>query len=111
MKIKSKIQTKARTIKLIAEEGGKEIGRVFLYILINDLHQEPFGFLEDLFVDEAYRKGGVGRALAERAIAATKEAGCYKLICTSRFGKNDLHAWYQRLGFKQHGVEFRINFN
>lgn len=110
MEIKSEVQTKARAIKLIAEDDGQQIGRMFLYILTNDLHEEPFGFLEDLFVEEAFRKSGVGRQLVERAIATAKEAGCYKLICTSRFGKDELHAWYERLGFKQHGVEFRMDF-
>lgn len=111
MEIKSEVQKKARAIKLVVTENGQIIGRMFLYILTNDLHKEPFGFLEDLFVKEAYRKGGIGHALVERGIAAAKEAGCYKLICTSRFGKNELHAWYEKLGFKKHGAEFRMDFD
>ncbi|MBI5728895.1 MAG: GNAT family N-acetyltransferase [Candidatus Magasanikbacteria bacterium] len=111
MEIKSETQTKARAIKLVAEEAGREIGRVYLYILTNDLHAEPFGFLEDLFVEEAYRKSGIGRQLVERAVAEAKQVGCYKLICTSRFGRDHLYAWYEELGFKQHGVEFRMDFD
>ena len=34
---------------------GREVGRAFLYVLRNDLHPEPFGFVEDVFVDASAR--------------------------------------------------------
>jgi len=38
-------------------------------------------------------------------------AGCYKLIATSRTSRPKVHELYQRLGFENHGVEFRMNFD
>ncbi|HBX16020.1 MAG TPA: GNAT family N-acetyltransferase, partial [Candidatus Magasanikbacteria bacterium] len=47
MKIQQKKIT-TRGIKFFIKDGKKEIGRAYLYILKNDLHKEPFGFLEDV---------------------------------------------------------------
>ena len=44
-------------------------------------------------------------------MSAAREAGCYKLIATSRTSRPKVHELYQRLGFESHGVEFRMNFD
>jgi GNAT superfamily N-acetyltransferase len=110
MEIQKIIATRQQGIKFSAQENGQEVGRTYLYILYNDLHAEPFGFLEDLFVEEQYRSQGIGRVLIESALAVAKEQKCYKVICTSRHGREELHAWYKKLGFKEQGVEFRMDF-
>jgi GNAT superfamily N-acetyltransferase len=97
-------------IKFYIEENGKEIARTYLYLMKNDLHEKPFGLMEDVFVDSAYRGEGLGSKLVEETIKAAKEQGCYKLICTSRHSKPDIHAWYQRHGFVDQGKEFRMDF-
>ncbi len=104
------IETRQRGIKLHIQERGQEIGRIFLYVLYNDLHAEPFGLLEDLFVVESERGKGLGGELIKQAIVEAKRQSCYKLICTSRFGRDTLHEWYKDFGFKEHGKEFRIDF-
>lgn len=88
----------------------KEIARVFLYILKNSLHREPFALMEDLFVDESVRGHGIGTKLIQELIRTAQEHGCYKLICTSRHENQRVHDLYQKLGFKEHGREFRIDF-
>ncbi|WP_199304129.1 GNAT family N-acetyltransferase [Nodosilinea sp. FACHB-131] len=65
--------------------------------------------MEDVYVDEAYRGQGVGSELVNQVIVLAKRANCYKLIATNRTSKSKVHELYQRLGFTQHGVEFRIN--
>ncbi len=92
------------------KDGDKEIGRAYLYLLKNDYHKEPFGLLEYVAVDEAYRGQGLGVGIVKEIIKEAKENGCYKLIATSRHGREGLHKWYEELGFKNHGLEFRINF-
>ena len=42
-------------------------------------------------------------------ISAAQDAGCYKLIATSRTSRPNVHELYERLGFEKHGVEFRMN--
>lgn len=99
-----------RGIRVFIELDGKEVGRAFLYILNNDLHQEPFGLMEDVFVNEESRGQGLGSKLVNKVVEVAKREGCYKLICTSRYGKEYIHKMYGKLGFNDHGKEFRIDF-
>ncbi len=98
-----------RGVRLSITENGTEVGRAFIYFLHNDLHGHPFGFLEDVFVEESQRGKGYGKSLVAKAIEEAKKAGCYKLICTSRYTKEFVHALYTNAGFKDHGKEFRMD--
>jgi len=100
----------AKAIKFTAEEAGKVVGRAFLYLIYNDLHQRPGGLMEDVFVEEDYRGQGIGTKLVEAVIAEAKAQDCYKLIGTSRHSRPKVHAMYEGLGFKNYGVEFRMDF-
>jgi Acetyltransferases, including N-acetylases of ribosomal proteins len=100
----------ARGVRFSVSADGREIARGYLYVMTNDLHDAPFGLLEDVFVDESQRGGGLGTALVREIISAANELGCYKLIATSRTSRPKVHELYERLGFERHGVEFRLNF-
>jgi GNAT superfamily N-acetyltransferase len=99
-----------RGVKLSIEENGKEVARAFLYVLTNELHKEPFGLMEDVFVEEEFRGKGLGTMIVKALIEEAKRTGCYKLIATSRYSRENVHTLYERLGFKDHGKEFRIDF-
>ena len=88
----------------------KIVGRALLFLIYNELHPEPYGLLEDVFVEEEYRGQGIGKDLVKRAIEKAKELGCYKLIATSRFERVNVHKLYEDLGFTKWGFEFRMNF-
>src|SRR3989344_6896346 len=105
-----KLNVSGRGVKIILEENGQQIGRGFLYLLTNYLHDRPFGFIEDVFVDEAFRSKGYGKKITDAIIEEAKKQGCYKLICTSRFSHERAHHLYEKLGFKKHGNEFRMDF-
>ncbi|HVY67580.1 MAG TPA: GNAT family N-acetyltransferase [Patescibacteria group bacterium] len=96
-------------VKIVVEEQGRVIGRVYVYVLKNDLHRRPFALLEDLFVDESARNRGLGTALIKAAAAEARRRKCYKLIGTSRRSRTGLHGFYRRLGFSLHGVELRMD--
>lgn len=100
----------ASGVKITLEEKGQHIGRGFLYLLTNDLHPEPFGLMEDVFVEEAFRGKGCGEKITTAIIEEARKHGCYKLICTSRFSNEKAHHLYEKLGFKNHGNEFRMDF-
>lgn len=102
-----------KAIRFSVSKKGKEAGHAYLYLLQNDLHKEPFGFIEDVFVQEEYRGEGVGDELMTALIAKAKELQCYKLIATSRSDgtRQKVHDWYLRLGFKDYGTEFRFDLN
>jgi GNAT superfamily N-acetyltransferase len=86
-----------------------EVARAYLYIMHNDLHEVPFGLLEDVYVEESHRGEGVGTQLVQAVIDAARDGKCYKLIATSRASRPKVHALYERLGFKNHGFEFRMD--
>jgi GNAT superfamily N-acetyltransferase len=108
-KIKNKA-VKAEGIKFFVEKDGKEVARAFLYLMKNDLHKEPFGLLEDLFVDETLRGQGIGTELVNMVIAEAKKQNCYKLVATSRYERENVHKMYEKLGFKNVGIEFKMYF-
>lgn len=109
--IKTRTIKEAFAVKFTAEENGKIIGRAYLYILKNELHAEPFGFLEDVFVEPEYRSKGIGSQLVKKAIKVAKSQGCYKLIGNSRFANEGAHKFYERSGLSKHGYEFRIDLS
>lgn len=109
MEIDKKL-VQSQGIRFSITENGTEIGRAYLYLMHNDLHDRPFGLMEDVFVDADYRGQGAGSTIIKQVIAAAKQANCYKLIATSRLSRPQVHALYEKLGFTQHGVEFRIDF-
>jgi GNAT superfamily N-acetyltransferase len=96
-------------VKLTIDDAGNIIGHAYLYLIRNDLHSAPYGLLEDVFIEEPYRGKGYGSKLVEAAIAEAKKRGCYKLIGTSRHERKEVHVFYERLGFKNYGLEFRLD--
>ena len=99
----------ARGIRFSITGENGEVARAYLYLMTNDLHDAPFGLLEDVFVAESERGSGLGTALVNEVIAAAREVGCYKLVATSRASRPKVHELYERLGFANYGVEFRMN--
>jgi GNAT superfamily N-acetyltransferase len=103
-------ERRARGIRFSIGNARGEVARAYLYIMTNDLHEAPFGLLEDVFVAESERGSGLGTKLVEEVIGAARDAGCYKLVATSRASRPKVHELYERLGFTNYGVEFRLNF-
>ncbi|MEM5880003.1 MAG: GNAT family N-acetyltransferase [Candidatus Aenigmatarchaeota archaeon] len=104
-----KIFDNGNNIKIILEIENKEVGRCYLYFIKNDLHEKPYALLEDVFIEENYRNRGYGKILVKKAIEIAKQKGCYKIIATSRFERENVHKFYEKLGFKKWGYEFRID--
>ncbi|HUW43687.1 MAG TPA: GNAT family N-acetyltransferase [Bacillota bacterium] len=96
-------------IKFFIEKDNREVARAFLYLMKNDLHQQPFGLMEDVFIDESLRGKGYGTKIVKELIKEAKKQNCYKLIATSRYARNRVHKLYKELGFQDWGKEFRIN--
>lgn len=109
MEIRKEKRTDCYAIKLIIEIKARPVGHCYLYVIRNDLHEQPYGFIEDVYVEEGHRSHGLGTALIRAAIFEARANGCYKLICTSRFGKEGIHTWYRKLGFVKYGAEFRMD--
>lgn len=105
----TKSESKGSVIKFTANDNGKTVGWALLYIIQNDRHDEPYGLLENVFVEKEFRSKGIGRQLVEMAIAEAKSRGCYKLLGTSRHSNTAAHKFYEKFGFQNWGVEFRMD--
>jgi len=64
----------AHGIRFSIRGASGEVARAYLYVMSNDLHEAPFGLLEDVHVAESERGGGLGTALVNEVIAAAREA-------------------------------------
>ena len=109
MEIKKEIRKESYAVKVTAEENGEILGRAYLYVIFNDLRDQPYGLLEDVFVAEHARKHGLGTKLVQAIVAEAKERKLGRLICTSRYARPEVHAWYMKLGFKDYGKEFKLD--
>lgn len=103
-----KISDKGFKFELLKQ--GEKVARARLYVLHNDLHKMPFGFMEDVFVKEDFRGQGYGTRIVKALIEKAKTEKCYKLIGNSRLSKEKVHHFYEKLGFERHGYEFRMDF-
>ena len=104
------VRVPAYGVKFTSILKGKVVGRAYLYVMTNDLHTRPFGLMEDVFVEPDHRGSEIGTALVKRVVSEAKRRCCYKLIATSRHARDRVHVLYDRLGFTDHGKEFRIDF-
>ncbi len=101
------VEVKEFKFSFVDPRTGQEVSRTSLVVGRNDLHNEPWGLIEDVFTEQAYEGMGLATKLVRIAEEKAKKLGCYKLILTSRFKKPKIHAWYKRLGFVKWGYEFR----
>lgn len=84
-------------------------GRALLYIIENDLHAEPYGLMEDVFVEESYRGKGISNVIVGQVLVEAKEKNCRKVIAQSRYSRPHVHALYKKYGFRDYGKNFRID--
>lgn len=109
MEVKKEIKKDSYSVKINLEEDGKVMGWAYLYVIFQDRHPEPYGLMENVYINSEYRSQGLGNKLVDLIIAEAKERGCYKLIGTSKMSKPEVHSFYERHGFDKMGYEFRMD--
>jgi len=93
---------------LVAEVGGHVVGTTDLLIVQNLTHGgAPWAIVENVVVDEAVRRCGVGSALITEMARLCEEAGCYKMQLLSNKHRTQAHRFYQSVGFEAVAEGFR----
>ncbi|MFN8498333.1 MAG: GNAT family N-acetyltransferase [Anaerolineae bacterium] len=91
----------------VAEVDGRVVGLASLRLLPQALDAVPYAELSELFVEDAYRRGGVGRALVGRIEAEARAAGAQQLALLTAWRNTDAHAFYHALGYRLYTVTMR----
>ncbi|HEU0201118.1 MAG TPA: GNAT family N-acetyltransferase [Burkholderiaceae bacterium] len=93
----------------VAEREGAVVGSIALLIMDNLGHMgAPSAVVEDVVVDPACQRQGIGRAMLAYVLDIARSRGCYKLALSSNQKRVDAHAFYESLGFRRHGYSFVV---
>jgi ribosomal protein S18 acetylase RimI-like enzyme len=94
---------------LVAERDQRVLGTADLVVLANLTHRgDPWAIVENVIVDQAERRQGVGQALMNDILRRCDEAGCYKIQLLSRKHRKEAHAFYASIGFEAVAEGFRL---
>ncbi len=88
------------SILFLALHNEKPVGFTQLYTTFSSTSLQPIFILNDLFVDKAYRKMGIGEALLEKAKEYCVKLG-YKGLALETETDNPAQKLYERLGWKK----------
>jgi len=93
-----------------AANGDAVVGTYALLVMHNLAHRcAPSAIVEDVVVCPSQQGRGVGRQMMAHAMQQAREAGCYKLALSSNARRTGAHAFYESLGFAQHGLSFVVD--
>jgi len=86
------------------------VGTFSLLFLPTLMHRgiHKFAVLDAVVVKAVYRTQGIGKTMVKEALKISAAAGCYKVTLSSNLKRDRAHAFYQSLGFKQHGWSFSL---
>ena len=92
------LATPQRTV-LVAEVEGVVVGTADLTVLANTARAgQPYLLVENVVVDRAHHRRGVGTALMSAAREHAEAAGCYKLQLSA--DEASAYAFYEAAGFR-----------
>lgn len=96
-------------IGLIAEDGeGRVLGFAHALLHANTWSPKPVCYLEDLFVREAARGTGAGRALIEALIARGKAEGWLRLYWQTASDNHTAQLLYDRLATRTDWLRYEL---
>ncbi len=101
--LESIFQDENRPVFIAEDEEGQVAGYCFCVLQRMEqsanMRESVTLYIDDLCVDERFRRRHVGRALCDYAIAFARRQGCYDVTLNVWEGNDDAIAFYRRLGF------------
>ena len=87
-------------VYLGAVDRGQVVSTCYLVVIPTLVYGgRPFGLLENVVTDAAYRRQGLAARLIREAAEIARERGCYKLVLQSGVQRTGAHRFYEQLGF------------
>jgi len=86
---------------LIAEIEGRVVGFAAVRVVPTIFYAAPHAELTELFVEEAFRRQGVARALVAAAEALAREGGADEMVILTDTDNEGAQALYMEMGFTQ----------
>jgi GNAT superfamily N-acetyltransferase len=97
---------------ILAKDNNKIIGSCYICIIPNLTYNgKSICFIENVIIDEKYRKKGIGKKLMETVVKYAKGNNCYKIVLLSGIKREGAHKFYEKIGFNgesKKGFELRF---
>ena len=107
LEIFKNIKSNPKHIIIVAEINGKIVGSTTLLIEPKFIHQGGIvGHIEDVVVSKEFQGKKIGKKIIKYVLELAKNHGCYKTILNC---SDDVKAFYEEIGFKDHSNELRFN--
>jgi GNAT superfamily N-acetyltransferase len=88
-----------QTVFVAEDESGQLVGLLSIGHQLTLWHAGPSALIQELVVDKAMRRKGVGRALILAAMQWAREVGCSEIGVSTEQDNLAAQAFYQRMGF------------
>ena len=82
------------------------VGFCSLSVKNNLWQQGNLGHIDELIVDESFRRKGIGKELLHRLIRFAEEKGCRRIELDSAFHRTKAHDFYEENGFEKRALLF-----
>lgn len=87
-------------------KGNKIVGFCSMSIKRNLTQQGALAQIEELVVDEKYRKKGIGKKLITEIVLIARFRGCKRIELDAHFDSKKAHQFYEDLGFENRAYIF-----
>lgn len=94
------------SVVLLAERDGSAVGFVQLFPMFSSVRTARVWVLNDLYVDEGARRGGIGRSLLEAAESFAREDGAARMVLETSQDNDAARALYRSAGWQEESTQW-----
>jgi ribosomal protein S18 acetylase RimI-like enzyme len=92
----------------VAEVEGQVAGAASLWIQPRLNWTSPQAWIPDLYVEPAFRRRGVARALLDACVTEARRRGCHRLVLESGHHRTEAHQLYEAYGFEHYARAYAL---